>query len=176
MELLRCDEWLRRLAWQEPEQVAVPRVSKDDCLVVCAGFEERSVEVLRRTVELKPARVVLISYRPRYEENRHEEMYRIVRGGGIDLLEVMYDRRNPAGIGDQVAVLVRGFGQVFVDVSGMSRFLIVQTLVALLSEIKSLVVLYSEAETYYPTRKTSKSGPSGGQLSDIVELPFGWDL
>lgn len=165
--VVRRDEWLGRLVLQEPEQITVPRVGADNCMVVCAGFEERCVEVLRRTVggEVRPARVIVITYEPQYAENRLDEMYRIARSGGIDLLEVMYDRRDPAGIGDEVAVLVRGFEQVFLDVSGMSRFLIVQTLVGLLAVVRSLVVLYSEAEIYYPTK---------GQIDrDLAEGSYG---
>ena len=154
MDVLRFDERLGDVVWLAPQEISAPRVGNGDCMVVCAGFEERSVEALRRTVErgTNPSRVVVITYQPSYAENRRDEICGAARSAGIEVLEVMYDRRDPAGIGDEVGALVGGFDRVFVDISGMSRFLIVQTLVALLTGIGSLVVLYSEAAVYFPTK------------------------
>ena len=47
------------------------------------------------------------------------------------LAPVVYDRERPSGIGPLLAKYVSGFDRVFVDISGMSRMLIVQIIVAL---------------------------------------------
>ena len=176
MDVLRYDEWLRRFPWEAPKQVAKPTVSDDDCLVVCAGFEERSTEALRRTVEqaIIPSRVIVITYQPAYKENRSEELYRISRSVGIDPIEVRYNRRDPAGIGEVVASHVHGFKRVVVDVSGMSRFLIVQIMVELLTSIEALVILYSEPTVYYPTRvQVDRDLGDGGFQAQLSYLSAG---
>ena len=167
MGVLRWDERLARSAWRPPEQLAKPTISRIDCMVMCAGFEERCTVALRRVLEYDviPSRIIMITYQPSYAENRREELYRISRSVGVDLIEVTYDRRDPAGIGNEVASFVRGFNKVVVDVSGMSRFLIVQIVVELVTDngIASLVILYSEPAVYYPTReKVSEDLAAGG--------------
>ena len=69
----------------------------------------------------------------------------------------MYDRENPAGIGEELKPFTQDFAHVFVDISGMSRLLIVQTLVALLAEsaiLRSLLI-YGEAKSIHPPRRNS---------------------
>jgi hypothetical protein len=66
----------------------------------------------------------------------------------------VYDREHPAGIGEELKHFTQDFEHVFVDISGMSRLLIVQTLVALLADPhnQAVTILYGEAKEYPPTR------------------------
>ena len=158
-EPFRLDEQLGRVDWPVPRVVDVPPIRSGDCLVVCAGFEERSVEVMRRIHRhgIRGFELILITYLPRYPENRDREICNICQDNGIRVLNIVYDRTNPAGIGRKMAELVRGFNGVFIDISGMSRLLIVQVIVALLGvtcrRSVPIVLLYGEAMVYSPSEK-----------------------
>ena len=68
-----------------------------------------------------------------------------------------YDRQNPAGFGAVLSEKIAGIkGRIFLDVSAMSRLLIVQSLVALRERgcgFKDCVVAYAEATSYPPTEE-----------------------
>ena len=160
-EVVRSDERLGKISWREPREVTEPSVRAGDCVVVCGGFEERLVEAIRRICESGAAgfQVALVKYRPTYQQNRTDEIRTIARDVGIKVAEVVYDRMSPAGIGDTVANLARESERIIVDISGMSRLLIVQVIVALLTHIRQpIVVIYSEAESYFPTETEVEQG------------------
>ena len=71
----------------------------------------------------------------------------------LDFKEFVYDRENPSGMGRDLADYVTHFGAVFVDISGMSRLLIVQILVALVKQKRKFSVIYTEAEVYPPLKQ-----------------------
>lgn len=81
-----------------------------------------------------------------------ERIRDIGRSARLEIREFLYDRENPARAGEDLAHFARTFDRVFVDISGMSRLLIVQTLVALLSVASARVtIIYCEAEEYPPS-------------------------
>jgi hypothetical protein len=67
----------------------------------------------------------------------------------------VYDRENPAGFGLRIRAEAEQLaGRIFVDVTSMSRLLIIQTLVALCGMpdgYSRTSVVYTEAEVYLPT-------------------------
>lgn len=129
----------------------------DDCVVVCAGFEERAVAFLREVAGRGSGfRVVVVDYLPACSDNRLSEVFQLCEQARCEVRHLTYDRKNPAGFGD---ILMEAVGldskRVFVDVSGMSRLLIVQALVALCGDAegwKRCFVTYSDAQSYPPTR------------------------
>lgn len=155
-EPLRLDERLELVKWPVPSIVDIPPVCSGDCLVVCAGFEDRSVEVLRRVCHHGTGNfgLILITYLPHYSENRDGEICDLCQDSGIRISTVVYDRKSPAGIGEKVAELAGVSNRIFVDISGMSRLLIVQIIVALLGvsrwHMTPIVLLYGEADVYSP--------------------------
>lgn len=153
---LRTDERLGRVAWPILRRIESPTIPAGGCVILCAGFEDRAVEVWRRICRSGNAKFQtgLITYLPSYQQNRTSEFHEIARDTGVSITEISYDRRNPAGIGKHIAEFVCGFDHVFIDVSGMSRLLIVQTLVALLSTgCRPITLMYSEADRYPPSRE-----------------------
>ena len=169
---LRMDERVRALAWPEVREVDVPSVSEGDVMVLCGGFEERAVAILKRLCEVgrRGFRLVLIMYRPEYRANRVEEIEDLARQGGLAVQRCTYDRHSPAGIGRRLYELSTGGGRVWVDVSGMSRLLIVQTLLGLLAEGGvDVSIMYGEAAEYRPTQERFEddlnSGVSGQGMS-----------
>ena len=152
---LRVDERLNTIEWPNLERIESPAIAERDCLLLCAGFEDRATEALRRACDAgkNSFAVGLIKYLPVYPQNRIEEIRCIGRGANLRINEFTYDRRNPAGIGDTIKRFTYSFDRVFIDISGMSRLLIVQTLVALLSTAnRPVIVIYAEAGNYPPSK------------------------
>lgn len=153
----RVDERLCALTKPPVEEIEHVRLGADDVLVVCAGFEERSLEVLRRVVAnaCRGLRVLEINYLPAVAENRHSEILKLCESAGCTIESVVYDRRDPAGGGDEVARKSRETkGYIYIDISGMSRLLIVQILAAIgqwPDRYFRVRLLYAEALNYPPT-------------------------
>ena len=152
-EAVRCDERLARIAWPPVERVDVDSIAAGDVVVLCGGFEERATRLLseltsRRTMG---AVVVMVNYLPEYKENRVEMIREMAAAARIEVREYCYDRRRPEGGGEAVAEMARGAGRVFVDISGMSRLLIVQIVVALVQAGLGITIVYGEADAYSPT-------------------------
>jgi len=130
----------------------------DDCLVVCAGFEDRALGALKNAAGAGTGfSVLIIDYRPFLEENRLAEIRALCAAKHLRTVELTYDRQNPAGFGAVLGDKIGGVkGRIFLDVSAMSRLLIVQSLVALRdrgSGFDDCFVAYAEAINYPPTRE-----------------------
>ena len=128
-------------------------MARGDCLIACAGFEERAAETLRRMSDAgsSGADVALVRYLPENVENRVEEMKQAGREACRRVTEVVYDREKPVGTGEELANLAKEYSRVFVDVSGMSRLLVVQVMVGLVkARVNDVKVIYNEAGEYEP--------------------------
>ncbi len=154
--VLRPDERLGNINWPEMREISSPEIGANDCLLVCAGFEDRSVEVLKRIQDEGRTRfsVGVVRYLPEYPQNRVEELRTISRHVGLSVTEFVYDRENPSGFGEELRDFSQTSSRVFVDISGMSRLLIVQALVALAGNQRHAVsVVYGEADDYPPSKE-----------------------
>ena len=151
--LLRTDERLGKLDWPNLQEIEFPSVGTDDCLLVCAGFEDRTVETLRRACKagITGFSLGIVNYLPNYQENKIQELRTIGQGVNLRVNEFTYDRKNPTGIGQDIKQFTQDFEHVFIDISGMSRLLIVQTLVALIGQQRQQIsIIYGEAQEYPP--------------------------
>lgn len=157
MRVTRPDEKLVLLTKPVLRPTSQFELSSDDCLVMCAGFEERALGALKSASGgITDFSVLIIDYLPFLAENRLGEIRALCQQAGLETVEVTYDRQNPAGFG---AILLETLatvrGRVFLDVSAMSRLLIVQSLVALAARdggLKGCVVAYAEATDYPPSQ------------------------
>ncbi len=173
--ILRPDEKLGNVAWPNLQEIEAPSVGTDDCLLVCAGFEDRAIETLRRTCKAGRTDFSLgiVSYRPDYQENRIKELRAISEKAAIQTTEFVYDRESPTDMGEKLECFTRQFNRVFIDISGMSRLLIVQTLAALISEENGQIsIIYGEAEEYPPSKdefeQDNNAKPAPSYLSSGV--------
>lgn len=133
-----------------------------DLLIVSAGFEDRVLASLYDTsFSSNLSRIVLVEYKPYCAENKLDEILRACSERNIQAERLVYDREEPAGFGVLLARAVCSCGgRVFIDVSGMSRLLIVQSIVALGARsqgFKNCFVVYAEALEYPPTEEQAKS-------------------
>ena len=163
VNLLRIDEHLRTINWPGLQKIETPSVEAGDFLLVCAGFEDRAIESLRRTCESgkKDFSLGIVDYRPINKANKKTELYEIAQSAKLAPHKLIYDRENPTGIGEKLTRLLeeQAAKRVFVDISGMSRLLIVQVLVALINEneqYRPIKIIYGEAEAYSPSEEEFK--------------------
>lgn len=167
--LLRTDERLGKLDWPDLQEIEFPSVGTDDCLLVCAGFEDRAVETLRRACNagITGFSLGIVTYLPNYQENKTQELRTIGHGADLRVNEFTYDRENPMGIGEEINRFTRDFERVFIDISGMSRLLIVQTLVAILGRnSRQVSIIYGEAQEYPPSE--SKFGQDHSPVAEPI--------
>ena len=155
--VLRLDERLNNMDWPSVRAINVPSIGREDCLLMCAGFEDCAVETIRRISEvLQEAEFSLgvINYLPEQKENKTEELNSIIRNVNFHTVQnFIYDREKPSGIGEDLWCFLRSFSRIFVDISGMSRLLIVQVLVALIRKTNlPISIVYGEPEEYLPSQ------------------------
>ena len=154
---LRLDEQLSTNRWSELLPIHEILVGSQDCIIICAGFEDRALASLKLACRAsKGFHIILVRYLPRVKENQGLEIIEFCRQNRLDFDELVYDRENPSGMGLLLAGHVSRFNSVFVDVSGMSRLLIVQVIVALVERKKKFSVIYTEAEIYPPLEQEYK--------------------
>jgi len=136
--------------------------SGNDTLVICAGFEDRALASLRMINRDKSCRLLVIGYAPFEMKNRVVEIteyYQQVTGLSPEL--IVYNREDPAGFEIVfLEILGNRTGRVFVDVSAMSRLLIVQIIVALSTRkvgFSNCSIVYTEALEYPPSEKDAQA-------------------
>jgi len=159
MHVSRPDERLASLTMPLLQPTRQFKLDREDCLIVCAGFEDRALAVLSNALQAGTAfRVLIVGYLPFIADNRLDEIRRLCEQAGLRTAEVNYDRQNPAGFGAALLKQVSATqGRVVLDVSGMSRLMIVQSLVALASRdtgLNDCVIAYAEATEYPPNPAT----------------------
>lgn len=112
-----------------------------DDLVTGLGFEDRTPESLRRTLETtRPSRIIAIAYD---NPGHGEAMRRIISDLGIELEEVPYSAF-VAGSGPTLG------GRTLVDVTGLAKPALFSAIRAGLCSADELVVAYTGAAEYYP--------------------------
>jgi len=177
------------LTLQTPEEklAALPKPSldaisqldltSDDWLVICAGFEERGLEALKKaTASRSPFNILIILYEPFLPENKADELRQLCTVSGANYIEATYDRQNPAAFGSILLDAVAGCsGRIFVDVSAMSRLLIVQTIVALGTRPRGLsdcFIVYTEAQNYPPSQAEAEAELAKSAMDPTFSVLF----
>jgi len=116
--ILRIDERLAALTKPKMESFETVSLGRGDILVVCAGFEERAVGVLRQAVQTGTGfKVLIVDYLPPYPDNRIDELMNLCRDSKLEWDRVTYDRQNPAGFGEiLVHRLLSSPHRIFLDI------------------------------------------------------------
>lgn len=159
LKVLRIDRKLDKLDKPSLLPTDTVPVNKDDTLIVCAGFEDRAIKALDSAIESGKSgfSLVIIEYLPKVRENKIGEIMNKCKEFGISFNRLRYDRANPSGFGDKLlSILEPDSGRIFVDISGMSRLLIVQILSVLGQppfDFSKVSLLYTVALEYPPSEK-----------------------
>ena len=160
MRAQRLDDRLASVAKPEIEPIDSLPLGSSDCVIVCCGFEERCLGVPRVIERGKATRfhVLGVRYLPTVQQNRDSEVEQVSRGMDARWQDFTYDRHNPDGAGDAISCAVGELGgRVYIDISGMSRLLVVQIIVALARLRKSFAnisIVYTEAGDYPPSQES----------------------
>jgi hypothetical protein len=125
-----------------------------------AGFEDRAFaypEAFLR-YRFRPSDIICIEYRPFDEKNRVKDFRKKMADLGFPDTEqpwIIYDRMAPESFSVELSRYrdrLRG-AHVVVDISAMSKFLILVILDELRDCGATVTIVYSEAEVYHPTRE-----------------------
>ncbi len=152
----RIDQRLRELPKPRLHVLDNSSIENYDTLIVTSGFEDRALGVLKRIAETgkgKPM-VVSIDYKPFKSENRANEITDLCKRHGIEKISLVYDRYNPESIGESLLSLLENRkGKISIDISAMSRLLVVQIVVEIgrFGLLNKTSILYTEAREYPPT-------------------------
>jgi len=171
------DEWLGALAKPGFETATQFVMAPNDWLVMCAGFEDRASAVLQSTVSMqRPFNVMLVHYKPHFPENKSETIRTIVQRAGINAVDVIYDRQEPAGFGNTMLDKLSACkGRIVIDISAMSRLLVVQALVALGTRSLGFVncfVAYAEATDYPPSQTEAEAELAKSESDPRLSILF----
>lgn len=171
------DEKLLELLLPNMISMAELEFASNDILIACAGFEERAMGALGQMKADNKCHLVVINYEPHVENNRIDSMLDFYRKlAGENYVVLNYNREDPTGFGDFItSQLIKTDGRVFIDISAMSRLLIIQILTAFAS-IKELlirsVILYSEASEYSPTKEDAQVALNKIEADPSYATPF----
>jgi hypothetical protein len=156
MKFHRTDRALASAALPSLRKIEGPECQAGDVLVLAAGFEERALAVLSSLEKLNVNEllIICIEYLPQINENQNQKLQDICDRGGWNYLRLTYDRCDPAGAYSNLESHLHTVkGRIFIDISGMSRLLIVQLLVGIMRDVHAtnkLSVFYTEANWYPP--------------------------
>jgi len=175
LRISKIDEELAALQKPALEPADSLKLDSGDCLVLCAGFEDRAVAFLKDAASQSGRfRVLLIDYLPFMNENRRSQIHDICRAAGIAYSVLTYDRQDPSGFGDSFPnALGPVHGRLYIDVSGMSRLLIVQILVSLgirTFGFSRTTVLYAEATEYPPNHQEVREALSKSDVDPLYSI------
>ncbi|MDZ4857918.1 MAG: hypothetical protein SGI88_02970 [Candidatus Hydrogenedentes bacterium] len=157
--VLRIDQLLCQVDKPRLTSIADLALEPGDELVYCAGFEDRAhyVPSLVATKCPNDITVFKIIYSPSLVQNRSAEIELFADNRAVNNMSGVYDREDPAWFGEELLESIRsGKGRLFIDISAMSKLLIVQILAAVGKHsmgFSNCTVIYTEAEKYPPDQK-----------------------
>ncbi len=104
MRVQRLDERLAAIVAPVLDPLDSRALGPNDVLVLCAGFEDRAAESLRRAVTAgsKGFHVISVEYLPANDANRGAEVLELSQRAGATCERFTYDREAPAGAGGAV--------------------------------------------------------------------------
>jgi len=156
--VLRVDEQLASFSAPPLHPLDPLQLPRIECLVICAGFEDRATALLTELLSagVTPSVTVLIEYEPYIPQNRTAEIRDVLSQAGATVIPVKYARSDRANAGYDIANIIQARGRpALIDVSGMSRLLIVQVLTALGASqngFQDISLCYAEAMEYPPAQ------------------------
>lgn len=157
--IVRIDEKMKDAPKPPLYKIQDIQLTTDDVFIVCAGFEERATEAFKRTISSgsEGGHIIIIDYRPFVKENRLDEIINVCLSRSLPYDIIVYDRQIPAEFSEKLhESLWNKQGRIYIDISGMSRLLIVQFLVTIFQKRPdplNVSIIYSEATAYPPTKE-----------------------
>jgi hypothetical protein len=130
-------------------------------LIISEGFEQRSLSFLENSAAIYFNKIVLCRYFPK-KESKYEEMKRIISKfhNKTQLEEISFNRYNPFDFENNIDNKFRDintYNEIVLDISVMSKYMIMQFVYSLSCYSGILRVIYTEPKNYAPTQEQYKS-------------------
>ena len=146
------------------ERLDISRIPEDSVYIGVAGFEDRCFTFLEECGknDMKFQSVIGIKYEPFDEKNKVSKFeYFTLKVTQKSKFEWMiYDRRNPEEFSNSIKHIEKSLEleeNIVIDISGMSKFLIIVLLYGLKDYSGSIHIIYCEAEIYHPSEEEYES-------------------
>jgi hypothetical protein len=160
VQILRTDEKLNNFIFPELLKFDRSSIGENDALIFCAGFEDRTSAVFDLSIKEKLLNYHCITYLPHVEQNRYVYFKEHAKYAGVKIQDYEYDRQNPTCFVEKLFKNIDVNGILWIDISAMSRLLIVQIIEFIMNNEKlrnTTNIVYSEANEYPPSEKEFKS-------------------
>ncbi len=145
------------------------RLGEAEVVIHAPGFEDRTTSVSEGVTTVPGTRAILVDYRPLRSDNRLKEVRDRLRERGImvaddDILE--YNRFEPGDFEDrlQTRLGARKERRVNVDISTMSKLLIMLILGVCHRSSLPVRIVYSEAQEYGPSEHEFEVAKKGNKI------------
>ena len=148
-----------------PRLLNIASLPGDILYVGATGFEDRSLGFLKDSCVLRKKfkMCIAIEYQPFAPENRKVEFENIAKSVFAEIRWKTYDRARPENFSphiEEILTLSKTASQIVIDISAMSKMLIVVLLQGLRKVSLPLSIIYAPAKTYYPLREDYEKAKS----------------
>ncbi len=154
------NEILTKNFFPKIQPIDILEVPENSIYIGVAGFEDRCFTFLEKCIEneVQFHKIIGIKYEPLDKNNRVEYFkelaINLTKEDSLDL--IIYNRFNPEGFSNSIQDIIKliiSTENIFIDISGMSKFLIVVLLYGLKEYSGNIHIVYCEAELYYPSQE-----------------------
>ena len=177
----------QRLCEIQPVDFDALRASKKRMLLLAEGFEERSISFISKCNGVFFDIIVICKYMPE-KESKYLALKNIIkdRFGNAVIKELIFYRYNPFEFENELSMLFSDMNlldEIIIDVSVMSKYMIMQIMSSLASFNNTLVIVYTEPMSYAPSEiEFNDNVLKGGQdaaallpsygVHDIIRTPL----
>ena len=145
---------------------------KDIMYIGSAGFEDRSLGFLKDTKVMSKAfkLCIAIEYLPLNPKNRKAEFVDLASGIFETVQWKIYDRKCPENFAQALNEIVdvsQSVSRIIIDISGMSKMLIVVLLFGLRKLDIPLSIIYAPAKVYHPLKEKYEEEKAKSKFPDV---------
>jgi len=156
----------------EPVDLTSFSIMKQRLLITSEGFEKRSLSFLSQEIEVFFNKVIVCKYRPS-KESRYDELINLLerRCSTETINDIVFSRFEPFSfeieMQDHLLNCSGIFDEIVLDISVMSKYMIMQILCLLKEYTGTLRIIYTEPMQYVPLQEL----PFIDEQSNAVSLP-----
>lgn len=139
------------------EEVQVENPTRQSLFVISEGFEPRSLAYAQKILDTcQYSKIVLCKNYPEKENSKIHELQKMLQQVSDDIAVIQYNRYEPAAFEEELFAIfeaVDAYNEIHMDISVMSKLMIMQILFSLREFAGRLKIVYTEPEDYKPLQK-----------------------
>ena len=144
-------------------------LSSGDVLIHAPGFEKRTMAVAEGILVTRQPHAILLEFHPYTKKNRIADVKQALTAAGMQVKDeniLAYDRFDPETFEDRLGLRLQAVGarRAVIDISTMSKLEIILVLRACANLRLDIRVMYSEAETYGPSKREFEEAKEKGEI------------